>query len=314
MSKRRAPRFVDLGSKKTVEDYRRGVAERAATARSERPKVGDIASASKAFDPRKDSAMTVQQVVTAQQTIRNSQGEGKASPLSDQTVEVLKATADFSKKAWQQKQEEVKMEPERSEPEPTPEKEPPKTDHRAVDALNNMDDYELERLLRNLQNDVINNDAEREAVEKGDRCSPVDLADALRNNEFTQRVAIVPRVLEVTFRTLSAVEQQGIRTWIFNMAMSAADASTREVINRNSPEIYSLAVAVATIVQVNKTPRPSHMVGQAYQEVFDEAVFGKKYEEFVRYPLPLIHALYTHSAWFDLRMRKMFTSDSLKNG
>ena len=165
---------------------------------------------------------------------------------------------------------------------------------------------ELDLLLERVKSDVINNERERKEIEK--RVEPIDLGQGLVTGEWTQTVPIKEGVLTVKFRTLSAQENEAFRALIFRW-----NAEDPQAINLSS-ERFGLMQTVAAIVSISGNAFPSHMRREGARLVFDEEIFLTKYYQVSSYAAPLIHALGTHAFWFDQRVRKMFTSDNLKNG
>lgn len=290
---------IDISDDPELQRYKKGVEERAAKARRERPKIGDLSAANEAYKPGKDRPMTIAQIAAAQEAAVTAPTEQRA--LSPQTIEVLKATAHAS--AQMHAQKETKVE------ETKPEKiEKPKTQEakRIEKDIDELDDFELERVMRSIQNDVINNEKERLAAEE--RASEIDFADGMANGEFTQWVDIIPGRFKVKYRTINSLEHQAIRLWIFDMAQKDPR------IDRLASEIYGIATVIAATVQINNTMQPPHFVGEGYNREFNEEIFAQKYKAFRLMPMPLIHAISVHAGWFDLRVRKMFTADFVKNG
>lgn len=187
--------------------------------------------------------------------------------------------------------------------------EPSKIKENVSEALSSLDDLEFERLLRGIQNDVINNEKQRESVKK--RVKDIDLIAGLANNEFTQEVEIVPG-LRVIYRSISAEESSQLRLILYNM--TAKDKRLETV----AAELLGLLQTVCAVTRLNGTAFPPHMISktQGGPTEFDENAFTAKYETFRRYPVALIHALGTHGFWFDQRVRELFAhaGEALGNG
>ena len=174
------------------------------------------------------------------------------------------------------------------------------------DTLSEMDDLEFDRVLKSVQQDAINNDKERRAVKE--RCKPIDLLRGISTGEFVQDVPVIPNVLVVRYRTISALENQSIRLMLFKMI----DQDKRR--ENIAAEIYGLMQAVCSVVMINNQAVPPHLKGEGYKSQFDEEGFTLKFEQFIRYPLVMLHAIGTHGYWFEQRVRESFTTDTIKNG
>lgn len=302
--------------------YGAGVAERAATARAERPKIGDLTQADAAYKPGRDGPMTIGQITESQRLARAGGPEGKGG-LSPASVQGLAAIAQATKEAQLKKEKTMpndQSQPQPPQPAPEQPKQPlpeaeskEKTKEAVARKVNDLDDLELEQIMRHIQQDVINNTKERDHVAdpKNKRISEIDFADGVATGEFKQWVEVIPTKLRVQYRTVTAMEMQAIRLWLFNM-------TTKDPrMDRLAGEIFGLAVLVASVVQINSDRKPSHLSqdGQGtYGAEFDEQAFEQKYKIFARMPQPLLHAIGTHGQWFDIRVREIFTSDYVKNG
>jgi hypothetical protein len=266
--------------------------------------VGNVVRANEEFRPGKDAPMTLAQMTAAQKAVDAGAAPVQDRGLSPETVAGLQAIRAASDQARSN------MEPVQK-PQPIAEEKKPAADAAVkkdvVAAVDRLDDLEFERMLRGMQEDVINNTRERDAIKA--RVEPIDFEKGLASGEFEQWVPIVPERFKVLFRTVSAMENQYIRLWLFNWA----DSDPR--IEKLAAEVYSLALVVAAVKQINGNAMPPHLKGNtAYDFEFDEDAFKKKYHVVSTYPLPLIHSLGVHSAWFDQRVRELFTSEHLKNG
>jgi hypothetical protein len=305
-----------------VKDYAAQAAERAAAARAARPKIGNLAQANEQYKPGKDRPMTIAQVTQAQRAAEeSSQGVG----LKPETVTMMKAVAEATAKKMAERgtppappmpsatvPPPIKKEPVMSEAKA--EQKPPVDEEAKKTAvkreLDKLDDFDIEKLMRSMQEDVINNSRERDHVNdpKNGRITEIDFMKGLAENSFEQWVEVVPGRLNVLYRTLTPLENQSIRLWIFKQAQ------TNELMDRLAPEIYGLAQVVAAVRQINTQAQPEHVKGFGHTAEFDDDAFAAKYAHFRNFPNPLIHAIGVHANWFDLRVRDMFTTDALKNG
>jgi hypothetical protein len=318
---------IDPGKDPVLSRYKGGIAARAEEARRNKPKMGNIAQADASFKPGRDAPMTIAQMTEAQRRIDSA--DEKPSGLSKATIDGMNAIAKAAEASRQQKaqqppqptiaqpKEKKKMEetPKAAappNPEPTPAQK--KQAEKVSAAVSEMDDYELERIMRGIQNDVINNTKERDHVNNPEnkRLSEVDFATGIATGEFKQIVDVIPGRMKVHYRTMTPMENQAIRLWIFDRV--AKDPRLDKV----SGEMYGLSLIVAQVEQVNGSKYPDHLTrtgaGGVYSANFNEEAWSEKYDMFARMPQPLIHALGVHGQWFDVRVREMFTADHAKNG
>jgi len=304
-----------------VKKYGAGVAERAAATRAAKPPIGDLAAANQAYKPERDGKMTIGQITESHR--RATAPDGTPSALSPGSLELLgavKKAADESASKKENKMADQIPTP----PTPTPDTQPntstkaegpaAKEDKEALlRRIDDLDDLEYEQVMRSIQKDVIQNTKERDHVKDpaNKRISEIDFATGVATGEFTQWVEVVPSKLRVLYRTVTAMELQAARLWLFNMTQQ--DPRNE----RLASEIYGLAVLVLSVVQINTTKEVDHLKrnGQGTWDAdFDEKAFEAKYKKYSRMPQPLLHALGTHGQWFDLRVRENFTSDFAKNG
>ncbi len=304
---------VDLSRDSVIDKYKRGVAERAAKTKAA-PSLGGVSlpQAQASFNPKRDAPMTLMQMGEAQQNV-NNMTEQKSGGLKPETVKGLQALHDAvnaqnAARAASQPATPAPLPGTAAPPAsaPAPAAEPKPVSKETRDTLSTMDDLELERLIRGVQTDVINNETERKAVAK--RVKAIDILAGIATGEFTQLVSIIPGKLDVLYRSISAHENQAIRLLLFKWI---DEDKRRENI---SAELFGLMQTVASIVQVNGNRLPAHMQGSDPMSLtFDETAFRMKFDVVSRYPAPLIHALGTHGMWFDQRVRETFTAENLKN-
>ena len=296
-------------------NYKKGVAERAAAQRAQLPRVPDLKAANAMYKPGPggDPPMSIGAIGEAQRRVDAATAPpgGAAPGLKPETIAGLRALQEAVKK--QQPEETPKMS-EETEAQPQP-KAPAKEQTRSAeegskkqvrDRLDDLDDYEFDKVMRNIQQDAINNEAARRAIKE--RVEPFDLVAVLAEGEFRQEVPIIPGQLTVYYRSISAIENQALR---LILAREIEKDKRKENI---APEIYGLMQTVCTVYRINGQELPPHMLGTGYEKKFDEDSFQRKFELFIRYPTVLLHALGTHGYWFEQRTREAFSHEALKTG
>ena len=313
------------GANQQVQSYKDGIAARAAAQREQRPAVPNLAQANELYKPGKDGPMTLAQIGEAQRRMESGETpkESGDRALSPQTIAGLQALHGAMQA---QRKETPVSEPQlptmpmpQVAPAPAASPEPvsapaPAADNKAEDekkarlrdTLSEMDDLEFDRVLRSVQQDAINNERERKAVKE--RVKPLDIIAGISTGTFTQDVPIIPDTLVVKFRTITAMENQAIRLMLFRMI----DEDKRK--ENISAELYGLMQTVCAVANINNQALPPHIKGEGYKSTFDEEGFLLKFNQFIRFPLVLLHAIGTHGYWFEQRVREAFTADHLKNG
>lgn len=298
------PRFFGLGpdsSDPVVSAYKKGVAERTAVRQQEKgAQIPDLVSADATFKPGRDNPMTIESIGAAQRAMESSaKGEEPRQPgLRPETVAGLEAMhkhaeAHYAERPSEPRPEPVQRSPASSEKEDLREK------------LENLDSLELQRMAQRINEDVINNVREREAVRK--RLKPIDLDEGISTGVFKQIVPVVPGKLTVTYRSLVPYEERMIRALLFKMV---SDDPRLEAMDG---EVYGLMQVTASVMQINSTLFPEHLKGTAYKPEFDESIFLEKFTKFSMFPAQLISAIGAHAYWFDQRVRELFATENLKN-
>lgn len=320
------PKFVGVkpGKDPVVAKYTQGIVERAqANAEKNRVKIPDLAAASAQYRPGKDGPMTLSAIASAQEKIiaMNSPENPEKASLRPETVAGLRALHDAT--AAQQGPP-----PETATPPPSPPAvggqsaasapaKPEDKDKKSFTRLSEDErrqaaetsDIDFDLMMQRLRNDILNNEDERKAIEK--ELKEMDLSDGLMTGEFRQFVPIKKGKLEVMFRSVSPMENNEIRQRILEEVIADERQSSM------ASEKLGFWQMVASIHSLNGQEMPKHTgpaeKGQAGR-VFLWPVFTQKVNLYSSYPIPLIHSLSTHAYWFDLRVRRLFTSAALKNG
>lgn len=134
------------------------------------------------------------------------------------------------------------------------------------------------------------------------RCVPMKFEDLLTKNEVRQVVPIIPGKFEATFRSITPEENLFIK-----MLMAREKVSTDSYVAEKF-SLYQLAFAV---VAINGADLPSHL--DQYGEPKEDLV-ATKVRNIQKKSGYIIADLHQNYIWFDLRVRKLFSTDELKNG
>lgn len=176
----------------------------------------------------------------------------------------------------------------------------PTSREEVAEIVEQMDDFELDSYSRMLEEDQLNNERRRIAIES--RCKDMDLVDLITQGEVLQNVPIVPKKFEVTFRSVSSGEDLEIKRMLYLI---------RREVPRYQVDAYSIMSLTLAIHAINRHPLPSHNDASGN---FSEVEFRKKFELVKRYPLQMVADLGINYIWFDLRVKKLFTVEALGNG
>lgn len=176
----------------------------------------------------------------------------------------------------------------------------PETQEEISHLVEQMDEFELDAYSRMLEEDMLNNAKRRKAIEG--RCKAMDLADLVTHGEVQQLVPIVPDKLEVTFQSVSSGEDLEIKRLLYNI---------RKEVPRYQLDAYSVMSLTLAIYAINGHPLPDH---KDENGKFNESKFREKFELVKRYPIQMVADLGVNYIWFDVRVKKLFTVESLGNG
>jgi hypothetical protein len=269
-------------------------------ARAGEPPVPDLAQAHAQFDAQKDGPMTLGEIGRAQRT--------QAQVADAKQVfkpETLAGLAEIKKMADDEKDKQDTAATASNEAKEKEEsEEAPMSPDEALAATEAMSELDIEMLLARMNQDIIQNKEEQEAIAK--KVDPIDFAEGIMRGEFTQ-VVPVREGLRITYRSLTPFENEEIRRMILKRQVEEPRTASL------AAERLSFMQTIAAIVMINGNEMPRHLTKIKSGWEFDEDVFNKKYNLFASYPTSFIHTLTTHAYWFDLRVRELFTVEKAKN-
>jgi hypothetical protein len=169
--------------------------------------------------------------------------------------------------------------------------------------LAGMDEFDLNNVHEMMVKDIINNEEQRKIVEA--RLEPLNLADLVVNFTVTQRVPIIPGVFEVEYESTSGEDDLCIKK------MLVEEAKSLKVDDRYLLDKYSLMGLACAVKSINGKPLGSHRDNEGN---FNEEALDKKFKRLLKMPLPMLAAIGPHYFWFDMRVRKLFVAETIKNG
>lgn len=170
-------------------------------------------------------------------------------------------------------------------------------------SLENMDDFDFNTFREMMVKDILNNDEQKKIIEE--RCAPMDITDIIMNNRIYQTVPILPGKFEPEFQSLSAQEDLALKRLIMIEGKSL-NLSERYLLDK-----YSLMGVAAAVRSINKKPLPDHLDKDGH---FNDELFLVKFNIVVRFPFHMLSSLGINFFWFDVRVRKLFQAETIKNG
>lgn len=193
-------------------------------------------------------------------------------------------------------------------PAPTPKapakaEEKPLTEEEQKEVLGQLDNFDFAKFRSILKRDVLNNDSQREIIEK--RLKPLDIVEVIMKGRVSQTVPIVPDRFEATFQSYKGEEDLQIKRWI------TGEIKTLEGPDRYFEDKYSLMGLTIAIKAVNRTPLPDCYNADGE---LDEEMFWAKYKMVSRFDFHMLSSLHVNWIWFDARVRKLFVAEELGNG
>lgn len=178
----------------------------------------------------------------------------------------------------------------------------PEESARIKKAISEADHFDHQNFREHLLRDLINNDDQRKIVEE--RLSPLDLSELIINGRLEQRVPIIPGKLEPIFQSMTGEEDLALkRLAVIDKSLEVPDAYVLER--------YQLMALSIGIVKIGSKIFPSHLDSNGR---IDDKLFLAKYDQISRLPFLLLSTLGVHYAWFDMRVRKLFVAERIKNG
>jgi len=259
----------------------------------QRPHVGGIGS-----------AYQVNQTLAATKTTRPlSMGEAKKmteSNFSPETVQALSmANKDLEEQASQPPPEDTKP--------PSAEEKKSVAQEASEDIEHATRDFEPELpmdlgLISDIRQGMMSKER-REEIEK--RLGELDITDMIMKREIQQTIPVIPGKFEITLRTFTQRENIWVLQYMYDFPGS--QLYTQELLNT--------CRLVCGLVAVNGQLLPDHRqdVGTASEKIIKED-FDKKLFHVSSFPVQLVADLSMQSIWFQDRVDKLFTLDTIKNG
>ena len=169
--------------------------------------------------------------------------------------------------------------------------------------VDKLDDFDFDKLRREMMRDVLKNPRQRELVEA--RCKPLNVNDLIMHNRVAQRVPILPGTFEPTFESVEGdleITLKGLLVKESKSIMVTEDYLLSK---------YSLMSLAAGVIAINANPIPS-MYDQKGD--FNEKLFWAKYKWVAKRNVHMLASLGIHYAWFEERVRKLFVVFEGKDG
>jgi hypothetical protein len=166
-----------------------------------------------------------------------------------------------------------------------------------------MDDFDFAAFRQAMMKDLLNNDEQRKLIE--DRLEPLDLTDLIMKGRIKQVVPIIPTKFEPEFQSMTGDEDLALKRLVMEETKSLS-ATAPYMLDK-----FSVMSAAVGVYAINKKPLPDHHDSKGN---WDDGKFMEKFNLFVKFPFHMIASIGVNYFWFDVRVRKLFVAEKIKNG
>lgn len=170
-------------------------------------------------------------------------------------------------------------------------------------ALKGMDDFDFNSFRELMMKDLLNNDDQRKIVEE--RLSPLDLTRLIVEGRIAQKVPVRPGLYEPELQSLTGEDELALKRLLM------LERKTMEAPDRYILDKYNVMTVACGIRSINNTIFPTHLGNDG---TFDDDKFWEKFNKVLRLPFHMLASIGVHYYWFDMRVRKLFVADAIKNG
>lgn len=171
-------------------------------------------------------------------------------------------------------------------------------------AIAKMDDFDFYALRQQMERDNLNNPEQRGIIEA--RLAPLDLGELIMHDRVRQEITVIPEKFWFTFQSMSGEEDMGVK----RLAMQ--ESAKLEVTDRYLLEKYAAMSLACGLVSICGRPIPhSHLDADGN---FNPEQFWLKFAWVLKRPLHALSSMGINHTWFELRVRKLFVADKVKNG
>jgi len=166
----------------------------------------------------------------------------------------------------------------------------------------NVDELDFDKLRQLMMKDILNNDKQKEAIEK--RLKPLNVEDLILHNRIEQKVPIVSG-FEVTYQSMTGEEDLALKRLIMEESESVT-VSDRYLLDK-----YSIMSVTIGIARINGKPLGEHIGPNGS---FSDELFWKKFKRVQKLPTHMLASLGANHFWFECRVRKLFVAEIVGNG
>ena len=177
------------------------------------------------------------------------------------------------------------------------------SDEDMKDVVKKMDDFDYASFRKQLMQDQLNNPEQRKLIE--DRLEELSLDELIMKDRCTQKVPIIPDKFEVVFQSMTGEDDLALKRLLMK------ESDNVEVTERYLLDKFALMALAAGVQKINKNPLPSHLNEKGE---FDEDKFWVKFAWVLKRPIHMLASLGCNHTWFEIRVRRLFVAEKIKNG
>jgi len=167
----------------------------------------------------------------------------------------------------------------------------------------NLDEFEFDALRQAMMKDVLNNPEQRRIIEA--RLKELDVSDMVVYNRVSQEIPVIPGKFWMDLQSMTGEEDIAIKRLIMQ------ESKSLEVTDRYLLDKYSLMGATIQIKSICGKDLGTH---EDEHGDFDDAKFWTKFKRVLKLPVHMLASIGVQIFWFDLRVRKLFVAEKVKNG
>ncbi len=187
-----------------------------------------------------------------------------------------------------------------------PQEEKPLTEEErqaAKEKIQQLDNFDYDRLRQMMTNNVIYNPQQREIIEA--RLQPLDIEDLIMKDRVSQVVPIIPNKFWVKFTSTLGSEDLHLKRLLM------LESNKLEVTERYLQDKFTLMTLACGLTAVNNNPAPTHINAEGK---FDDGMFWKKFDWTLARGFHMLASLCANYEWFEHRVRKLFVAEKVGNG
>jgi hypothetical protein len=181
--------------------------------------------------------------------------------------------------------------------------EQPFTKEDIENVIKKMDDFDYASFRKQLMHDQLNNPEQRLLIES--RLEELSLDELIMKDRVTQRVPVIPDRFEIVFQSMTGDEDLALKRLLMK------ESTNVEVTDKYVLDKFALMALTAGLYKLNKNPVPSHLNEKG---LFDEKLFWAKFDWVLKRPLHMLASIGCNHTWFEIRVRKLFVAEKVKNG